>query len=610
VLALAAPGTASALGGDDPFISPDAEIFVLSVGYPHAPGKDSLRYPAFDAARFVETVAGVYDPVGRHPSRYLLLADFRAAADRDLFGHLAARPPTRSSLVRAVEDLNREMDASRAMGRKPVLMVFYAGHGDIGSGNVGQVYLRPVGREPGAGVGEPLTANDLRRDILERVRAERVHLMVDACNSYFLLKSRGEEASSRKARRQGRIGRRFAARMPNVGVVLSTSGVANVYESRTLQGGLFSHVLRSALSGAADLDGDLAVSYAEMEGFFAEAFRGVVNPDRYSPQVYVQPPASDAAWDQSWAVASMLTLPESPARGLEIPAGEPRHVFVTDNRGLRLAEVHADGRTPIRFWLPAVVARGGPDAPGVFRVVDGEARPVGRLADGHGWQGPEIDDDGPALQSRGVVDEVVKQMFAQPTGRGRLHALAAASALDRLEAAQQAEMGQDRYLGIRVTGGLAGRTGGGVADLGPSPLIEIGVRGESRRLVTGVSALLLLPTEMSSPESESEVVTWGGGLDGVVGYALPAGPFQIEPHLAAGPGVRLQTGGGAAWTARAAAGASVMTYLPWDTDWALDLEARVGPELLGNVEQGSGDIGVDLGWLWTVSVGADLEVPR
>lgn len=68
----------------------------------------------------------------------------------------------------------REMDAARASGRRPVLFVFYAGHGDIGAGDMGQVYLRPAGSEPGPGVAEALSGADLRSLVLQRSRAERV----------------------------------------------------------------------------------------------------------------------------------------------------------------------------------------------------------------------------------------------------------------------------------------------------------------------------------------------------------------------------------------------------------------------------------------------------
>ncbi len=605
VVALLLPATA---GAESAVPQRGDAVFVLSVGYPHAPKKDSLRYPAWDAARFVEAVAGVYDPNSVHASRYALLADFRSAADRDLFAHHGVRPPTRSAMARAVEDLNRQMDAARSTGARPVLLFFYAGHGDVGSGNMGRVYLRPGGREPGPGVGEALSANGLRTLVLERTRAERVHVMVDACNAYFLLKSRGRISSSRRSRRQGRLGRRFAARLPHVGVVLSTSGVANVYESRTLQGGLFSHVLRSAIAGAGDLDGDGAVSYAEMTAFFGEAFRGVVNRDRYSPDVYVQPPHADADWDAPWSTAAVMRLPEQPAQGIHLAAGERRHVFVTDARGLRLAEIHHDGETPLRLWLPAAAVRGSAE-PLVLHTVDGEgtARPVGTVDGQAGWQTPGRAE---GLEARGATDDVVRQMFRRPTGRSRMRALADAEARARRDAIL-AERARDHYFGLRTTVGATGRAGGGVGDLGVAPSVGIEVRGERRRLVYGVGGHVALPSEMESPDGDGgTVTTYAVGLDGVLGWALPAGPVQLEPRGLMGAAFRMQEGDRLAYGVRGALGVDMVYFLPSDTDWAVALQTRVGPEYLLNVRDRGGRTAGDLGWVWTVSVGADLELPR
>ena len=108
-----------------PALAETEAIFTLAIGYPHAPDKASLRYPAWDAARLVETLTGIHDPQGRWTQRAVLLADFRSAADRDIFGHLTLRPPTRAALIRAVEDLNRGMDTARALGQRATLYVYY-----------------------------------------------------------------------------------------------------------------------------------------------------------------------------------------------------------------------------------------------------------------------------------------------------------------------------------------------------------------------------------------------------------------------------------------------------------------------------------------------------
>lgn len=594
-------------------LSPSAgdAVFALALGYPHAPGRSSLRYPAWDAARLLETLTSLHDPSGRWPGRYLLLADFRSTADRDVFGHLPLRPPTRPGLVRAVEDLNREMDAARADGRRPVLFVFYAGHGDIGAGNMGQVYLRPAGAEPGPGVAEALSGADLRSLVLERSRAERVHLMVDACNAYFLLQGRGPTPSSRRTRRQGRIGRRFAQRLPRVGALLSTSGVARVFESRVLQGGLFSHALRSGLAGAADLDGDRSLSYAELEVYFQETFRGIVNRDLYSPEVYVQAPAADARWEQAWTSARLLELPVEPARGVRLAPGEPQHVYVTDDRGLRVAEIHADGVRPAGLWLPALRESG------TLRLValqqGGAEIPLGVLdATAWGWQAPQVEPEAEALRSRGEAERVAAQLYRHPTGASRLEELDRAHER-RLSSLHEIERAQDRYLGLRVAAGAAARGGGALGALGPAPQVQVGIRRERRRWIAGLQLGAQPPAPMEPGSTDSgEVLAWSVGLLGIAGYAIPVGPVLLEPQVALGPGLRLQSGGGAAYALRAAAGAAVLIFLPWQTSWALVLQGQVGPEHLRNLSQpGQPEgAGTDVGLLWTLSLGLDLELPR
>ncbi len=604
LLALLWASPASA--ADSPALRQSDEVFVLSLGYPHAPDKESLRYPAWDAARFVETVAGVHDPDGRARSRYALLADFRNTSDRDLFAHHALRPPTRRALERAVEDLNRQMDALRPSGKRPVLLVFYAGHGEVGEGNMGRVFLRPEGQEPGPGQGEALSANDLRQLVLERARAERIHLFVDACNAYFLMKSRGRVPSSRQSRRQGRLGRRFAQRLPGVGVVLSTSGVANVYESRTLQGGLFSHVLRSALSGAADLDGDGAVSYDEIAGFYDEAFAGVVNRDRFSPEVYVQPPREDAGWSASWAQASVLGLPKRPGQGVELLAGQARHIFVTDARGLRLAEIHHDGATPLRLWLPAPSVRGSESPLVVHQVDEGRATALGAVPPGAGWQRP-AEGTGRGLEARGVTEDVVRQMFARPTGRSRLAQVRAAVARARLEG-RSAERTRDRYFGMRLSGGATGRAGGELEGLGVAPTVGVALRRESARLVLGGAATFVLPTRVEA--GQETVSTWAGVASARAGWAMPAGVLQLEPHALLGGVARVQDGDRGAYGLRAGLGVGSLFFLPWDTDWAFALETQAAAEYVFNVIHADGSRGGDLGAVWTVTAGADFEVPR
>lgn len=60
----------------------------------------------------------------------------------------------------------------------------------------------------------------------------------------------------------------------------------------SVRGGVFTHELLSALSGAADVNADRRVEYSEVQAFIASANRAIHDP-RAVPRIVAFPPAID-----------------------------------------------------------------------------------------------------------------------------------------------------------------------------------------------------------------------------------------------------------------------------------------------------------------------------
>jgi hypothetical protein len=234
------------------------------------------------------------------------------AASRSLHpGLVPDGRPRWSALRDRMVRLEQEIGAARRAGAATTLIVFYSGHGDVAGGE-GYVELED----------QHLTRTLLRREILDRSAADEIHLVVDACRSYYLAFEKGP-GGRRRAGAHGPLIDRPRAR---TGYILSTSSDRDSHEWEAFQGGIFSHEVRSGLRGAADVDRDGSVTYAELGAFLAVANRGIRNP-RFRPDFVVRPPGdlSDELlrWDEDRAAQTLLL--DVPGQGhmvLEGPAGE------------------------------------------------------------------------------------------------------------------------------------------------------------------------------------------------------------------------------------------------------------------------------------------------
>ncbi|MBI5544699.1 MAG: hypothetical protein HY901_12475, partial [Deltaproteobacteria bacterium] len=211
----------------------------------------------------------------------------------------------------------------------------FAGHGDVADGR-GFVELSDG----------PFTSDDLDV-LLARVGARESHVILDSCNSFFVISPR--KPGGRRFATPSDAAESLARRHPGVGVFLSTSAEAQVYEWSELQSGIFSHAVRSGLAGAADADGDSRVSYQELAAFVDIAAAGIRNPG-YRPKVFARGPAGDGN----------RTLVDLNARNLAVLAiDDPGAVRlrVRDTDGLRWVDLYKEEGASIELRLPHPLAQ-------------------------------------------------------------------------------------------------------------------------------------------------------------------------------------------------------------------------------------------------------------
>lgn len=300
-------------------------LFALVIGHNGTddPEVQSLRYADDDAVQNARLFTQRGAPGG------VILLTRLDSESRALYPDVDPAPPTRSALTAAVKRLNAGMDEARARGGRPVLYFFYSGHGDV-ENNQGYVHLED-GR---------LYRSDIL-EILKNSRATTNHVIVDACKSYFLVFDRGAGGERRPL--TGRLLGDEESLPPNTGVLLSTSAAMDSHEWEALQAGVFSHEVRSALRGAADVDGDDRITYEEAAAFVWTANRAIVNR-RFRPCFYARPPAGPGS--------VLFDLRESRGRRLVVDADIRRHLYIEDADGRRLADLHPGGDRQLALVLP------------------------------------------------------------------------------------------------------------------------------------------------------------------------------------------------------------------------------------------------------------------
>jgi len=322
LVAITAPGAARAAAQRDDAQGiveqhgDDVERFALVIGNNRSlnAARPDLRYADDDAvrlARLLRDVGGVHAVVLTRPDTSTAVGAGEVAG-----------APTRSALDATAQLLAVSIAGARAHGRRTSLVFAFAGHGDVVDGK-GTLELED----------DALFPDDVRA-LLDVVDADENHLLFDSCNSFFVVHPRRPGGRSFATRHDTTNGLKTTKRgVPHV--FLSTSAEAQVWEWSQLEGGIFSHAVRSGLAGAADSDRDSAVTYGELRAFVENAVADI-DGEIYKPRLFL----SDASDD-------VVLLRLRGGRALEL-AGFAGRVTVRDARGVRILDVHpSPGFAPV-----------------------------------------------------------------------------------------------------------------------------------------------------------------------------------------------------------------------------------------------------------------------
>jgi len=277
-----APTTAAAIDDHGPTVEAADAVFAVVVGNNRSrrPQDAPLRYADDDAARWTEWL----EMSGADVEVLSVLDPETQALHPDVARR--ARVPERRVLEETLASVFDRVRAARAEGRRAIFYFVFVGHGSVESDGQGHMHL----------LDGTLRRSDLYREIVGPSPADLNHVIIDACHAYLMVARRGAGGARLDAALQDFLADEDLDRHPDTGVFVSTSKAAEVHEWSRFSAGIFSHELRSALTGAADVDDDGAVGYDEARAFVAAANARIDNPKAklevfaQAPRIHVEAP--------------------------------------------------------------------------------------------------------------------------------------------------------------------------------------------------------------------------------------------------------------------------------------------------------------------------------
>lgn len=309
--------------------TPGRKVFALIVTNNRSAelNRPELRYADDDGVKYLEVFRMIADD-----DRVHLLTELDADSAR-LFPDASAlaRAPTKAMVKSVTAQIARAVGEARRAGEQVDFYFVFAGHGDVDRGK-GFLELKD-GR---------LTSDDIE-SLIKSVPSTRSHVILDSCNSFFVLNAR--KPGGHRVAVTADAARSLSDRLPNVGVFLSTSAEAEVFEWSELQSGIFSHAVRSGILGGADVNGDGDVSYDELRAFVDIASGSVKNP-LYRPQVFARGPGGSGS-------ATLFPLGRAKGVRIELDAAPRSRLTVRDGDALPWIDVHKEAGTPATLKIPA-----------------------------------------------------------------------------------------------------------------------------------------------------------------------------------------------------------------------------------------------------------------
>jgi hypothetical protein len=374
------------------------------------PGVKPLRYADDDGVKDWELLSLYAD----RSSLFVILDDETAGVHPD--AARAAEVPRKQAIYDRLAKYNDLMAADLQRGDDPELFFVYAGHGDVDAAGQGYVNL----------FDGKLTRAELFHDVVAPSKARFVHVIIDACKSYFMVNSRGgnkrwvddqvpasEDRSDQQV--QAFLAAEDLANYPRAGVIVATSGDQETHEWARYQSGILSHELRSALSGAADVNGDGRIEYSELRAFLAAANSRVRNPEARI-EAYARPPALD----RHHALVDLRNVQQQTSRFLHFAPGLAGRFHIEDDRGVRWVDLNKEPTAGFDVLVSSqhgyYVMRGDSQAPN-----DAEETEETEV---HSNTSRRFDLSSAkwrprAIASRGALDQTFRQdLYKVPFGRG------------------------------------------------------------------------------------------------------------------------------------------------------------------------------------------------
>ncbi|MCB9554437.1 MAG: caspase family protein, partial [Myxococcales bacterium] len=318
-------------------------VFALLIGYSEGP--PGLGLPALTRAESDVVMMNAFFGTLGPEAVYVHIESAATRSALAVPGRVHVGPATFPAIMASVRAIEQALEDAGPAD----VYVYYAGHGQrvrVDERAQTELFLRPVGA--GAGNDGVLRSTLLQSEILVPLSADedtRVHLVVDACQSYFVLEARKGLRQVARARKApppievDMIGR-FLDRFERVGALLATNGSQVTYEDPEI-GGLFSYAVRSAGIGSADLDRDGRVTYGELERALPWILGqrtgggppGLVAPDNDPETAFVDYRGRGVA-------------------AVEFAPREPTRYELTHMPSHQKYAVLYPGRAPVRAWLP------------------------------------------------------------------------------------------------------------------------------------------------------------------------------------------------------------------------------------------------------------------
>lgn len=302
---------------------PSPDIYAIIVANNHSVDSQlsPLSYADDDGARWFELMS-----LGGKNIKLLSVLDRRTQIRHPAAAQVA-RTPTRTELDVALGEIFLAMKKARDQGLRTSFYFIYVGHGSVIGNDGGAMHL----------LDSYFTRDMLFEAVIKASPAATNHIIIDACNAYLMVASRGADPEDIRIEQaiNNFLAQEYLGRYPNTGVLLATSSSRQVHEWSRYQAGIFSHEVRSAMAGAGDVDRDRMVTYSEVEAFVAAANNGIEDPSARlevfakPPQINLKEPVFSSTWIRQ---TPLLVVPERLAG----------RWWLEDGRGVRFADFHSE----------------------------------------------------------------------------------------------------------------------------------------------------------------------------------------------------------------------------------------------------------------------------